>query len=105
MIGRSTRLLALWAEGGEDQEPVHPRVHVPPLDTHDLFEDAFMPIGRDGAGMVEVQLRLQKSLAALAQMGSEAFRASARHQAEIAMARAETALTLAADRERLKRDI
>ncbi len=51
VIGRSTQLLSLWA-GGRDRaagaEPAHPRVHVPPLATADLFEDAFMALGGMG---------------------------------------------------------
>lgn len=32
----------------------------------DLVEDGFRPVSRDGAGMVEVAIRLQKTLSALA---------------------------------------
>lgn len=105
VIGRATRLMALWAEKPEDapdQEPRYPRVHVEPLDTRDLFEDAFMLMARDGAGLVEVQLRLLKSLAALARMGGAGFRSAALDQARLALARAEAALALDADRERLR---
>ena len=102
VIGRNTRLLALWGEGLQAVEPQHPRIHVAPLEDADLFEDAFMLMARDGAGLIEVQLRLQKCLGALSRIGSEAFRASARHQAELSLARAETALAFSADRERLR---
>jgi uncharacterized membrane protein len=77
-------------------------VHVPLLTSHDLFEDAFMLIARDGAAMVEVQLRIQKALAALSRMGDEPFRAAALHQANLARYRAEASLTLAADKIRLR---
>lgn len=43
-----------------------PHVHVRPPQIDDLVTDAFRPIARDGAGIVEVQIRLQKCLAALA---------------------------------------
>jgi uncharacterized membrane protein len=104
VIGRSTRLMGLWAKGCAPEAPAetpYPRVHVPPLTAQDLFEDAFMLIARDGAAMVEVQLRIQKALAALGRMGDEAFRAAARYQANLARDRAEAGLTLAADKMRL----
>lgn len=103
VIARETRLLTLWSERRDvTVEPRHPHIHVPPLATADLFEDAFAPVGRDGAGLVEVQLRLQKSLLALSRLGDEAFRSAARRQSEIALERALSALTLEADCERLR---
>lgn len=107
VIGRTTRLLTLWArkKGAADDkaEPVeHPQVHVPPLATADLFEDAFLLLARDGAGLIEVQLRLRKALLALARMGDADVRAAARDQARLALARAEVALTLEEDRIRLR---
>lgn len=105
VIGRMTRLLSLWAQAEEerpDREVQYPRVHVPPLRIEDLFEDAFMPMARDGAGMIEVQVRIQKALQALARTGSATFRAAASHQAQMAVERAEAALTLEADRLRLR---
>lgn len=109
VIGRSTRLLSLWAQENADddqnpKEPTYPQVHVMPLKPKDLFEDAFMLIARDGAGLVEIQLRLQKSLNALSAMGDESFRAAARQQARLALERSDLALNLEADRERLRND-
>ncbi len=101
VIGRNTRLLALWAEGPQEARPEHPRIHVAPLEDADLFEDAFMLMARDGAGLIEVQLRLQKCLLALSRIGSEVFRAAARHHAGLARAGAEKALEFPADRDRL----
>ncbi|SAI71595.1 Predicted membrane protein (DUF2254) [Bordetella ansorpii] len=105
VIGRAARLLGAWAQGGRkiaDADVTYPRVHVAPLLTADLFEDAFLPLARDGAGLIEVQLRLRKSLFALARMGDADFRAAALHQAEVALLRAEAALTLDAERARLR---
>jgi uncharacterized membrane protein len=106
VIGRLTRLLSLWASGRDaTADPRHPRVHVPPLATADLFEDAFMALARDGASLIEVQLRLQKGLLALSRMGDEAFRTAALAQSTMAAARAEAGLNLAADRDRLRREM
>jgi len=105
VVGRTTRLMGLWAKGCTPESPreetLYPRVHVTPLTSHDLSEDAFMLIARDGAAMVEVQLRIQKALGALSRMGDETFRAAALHQANLARDRAEAGLTLAADKIRL----
>lgn len=105
VIGRATRLLSKWSEPVEEREPQFPRVFIPALTEHDLFEDAFMTIARDGAAQVEVQLRLQKSLAALGRLGSGEFRAAARRQALLALSRAEKALPIEADLQRLRSDM
>lgn len=105
VIGRSTRLLSIWAHGRANgsyrDEPKHPNVHVPPLATADLFEDAFMAVARDGAGLIEVQLRIQKALLALARMGDADSNAAALRQSRIAFDRAASSLPLEADRARL----
>jgi len=102
VIGRLTRLLSLWARNQhQNVDVMYPRIHVPPLKTEDLFEDAFMLLARDGAGLIEVQLRLQKSLHALSRMGDADFRAAALRQARLAHERANDALPSAADRTRL----
>jgi uncharacterized membrane protein len=36
-------------------------VAVPELTIEDLFEDAFRPLARDGAGNIEVMIRLQEA--------------------------------------------
>lgn len=105
VIGRQTRLLALWATGREDVEVEYPRLHVYPLSDDDLLEDAFMLMARDGAGLIEVQLRLQKSLAALQRTGSPAFRAAARKQATLARERSYNALTFEGDIKRLRDEV
>ncbi len=105
VIGRCTRLLTLWANRtteGETIEPRHKRVRVPLLTAADLFDDAFRLIARDGAALVEVQLRLQKALRALGQMGDDDFKAAARTQAALALQRSEQAMTQDADRGRVR---
>lgn len=104
VIGRATRLMSLWANGWGQTDPEisYPRVYIPALNTEDLFEDAFLTAARDGAGLIEVQLRLQKALSALSRIGDESFQRAAQHQAKLAYQRAEAALTLEADRQRLR---
>jgi uncharacterized membrane protein len=42
------------------QRKPYDRIAVPELTIEDLFEDAFRPLARDGAGNIEVMIRLQK---------------------------------------------
>ena len=102
VIGRQTRLLAQWADGRQDVVVNYPHLYLYPLSDDDLFEDAFMLMARDGAGLIEVQLRLQKSLAALQRQGSTTFRQAAAKQATIALQRSEVALTCEADQQLLR---
>jgi uncharacterized membrane protein len=64
ILGRHVRILASWRVR-EDAGVRFDRVHVPTIRVQDVIEDAFRPIARDGAGLSEVQVRLQKALAAL----------------------------------------
>lgn len=59
-------------------------------------------MARDGAGLIEIQLRLLKCLTALSRIGPEAFRTAARRQADMASARAAQALVFAGGLERLE---
>ena len=97
VIGRLTRLLTLWSTGRAEEPVIYPRLHLRPLVDGDLFDDAFMIIGRDGAHLVEIQVRLQKALAALQRVGGESFRASAARHAELALARAQASQMIPSD--------
>jgi uncharacterized membrane protein len=104
VLGRAARLLAIWSEPAEkDSGHVrYPRVHVPAIELIDLFDDVFTPIARDGAGIVEVGLRLQKMLRTLARLGGARYRDAARHHSALAWQRANRALTLDDDRARVQ---
>ena len=99
IVGTLARLFVLWNTPGEKAKdaPRFDRVHVPALDLAEMFNDAFTPIARDGAGSVEVGVRLQKAFFALGLCGDDAMRAAALHHARLALARAEQALTLPED--------
>ena len=85
------------------EAPQHDRVTLVPLDEAALVYDAFEPLSRDGAGLIEVGIRMQKLLGMLA-MGSRsgAVARAARRQAETACEQALAALKHAPDREALK---
>lgn len=105
VIGTATRLLAHWQDSDEEgagHVPFH-RVHVPPLLPAKLFDDAFRPIARDGAALVEVGIALQKAFLHLATNADEAFRKEAREHSQAALSRAQRALLHEPDYLQLKR--
>lgn len=105
VIGRAVRVLAIWAEPRDAEatdEPKFPRVHVPPIEHDDLFEDIFTGIARDGAGVVEIGVRLQKAFGTLAQLGDGRFATAARRHSALALERAEAALVIEDDKRRLR---
>ena len=69
VIGTVARLLSGWQleAGTEKGEVKHDRLRVAALAPNDLLEDAFRPVVRDGAGMIEVVLSLLSSLQAISQ--------------------------------------
>lgn len=101
VLGTLARLFVLWGEPapveGDDQGAKNDRVEVPEISVRDMFDDAFTAIARDGAGSVEVAVRLQKTLRSLASVGDAAMRDAAVHHGRMALARAEKALDLPED--------
>ena len=88
IIGSYTRLLTYWSRKennnvnhSEKKDSQHSdknkqlekytNVTVPKLNTADMFNDAFTPIARDGANMIEVSVQLLKSLEALSKLPDE----------------------------------
>ncbi|MBZ2208241.1 DUF2254 domain-containing protein [Massilia soli] len=99
IITTLTRLLSSRPVDAEEREhkTPHDRVSVVPVSARDMFDDAFTAIARDGAGLVEIGVLLQQALAALGSDSDPAIRAAARAHADLALARAELALTLPQD--------
>lgn len=103
VLGRAERILSRWAERDAASEAVDcPRVRVPGLRADDMFDDLFAPIARDGAGMLEVQVRLQKVLRALVASGEPEVAVAARRHADLALERAEKTLVMEHERARLR---
>jgi len=103
VIGTGVRLLAPWVQREERTPDIRfERIHVPPLQTRDLFDDFFTPIARDGAGAIEVAIRLQKALLALSRMGNPQARAEANRHRALALKRAMHVLVIDEDRVRLE---
>lgn len=100
VTGTLVRLFAKWNECGRtgDVPEVHcDRVAVPELSMADMFDDAFTGIARDGAGTVEVVVRLLKALESLAASGDSAMRDNALRHARLALVRAGNALEIPDD--------
>lgn len=104
ILGTYARLIGIWCQPADasddtaiDRKVCYPNVAVPALQLDDIFEDAFAAIGRDGAGNVEVAVRLQTVLASLASVYSAEVAEAARKQARIALDRAEVALQIEHD--------
>ena len=100
IIGTLIRLFTLWDEPLTDndrQAPEYNRIEVPEICPHDMCDDAFTAIARDGAGIVEVAVRLQKALGSLASSHDKNIRAAAEYHSELALKRAQIALNVAED--------
>lgn len=104
ILGRAVRVLAIWATPPEDldEEVRYPKVHVPGIELEDLFDDLFTPIARDGARLVEVGIRLQKSLLALGRIGGPQYVAAAKRHSALALERALAALVIEEDKQVLR---
>lgn len=106
VIGTLVRLFSNWAAPCPDaaeEKPKYTRVRCPALSTHDLFDDAFGAIARDGAANVEVMVRLQKGLAALAVLPAPDVREAAMTQSALALERAALAMNFEKDLAAAKR--
>ncbi len=106
VISRTVRLLSPWREHvrieDDDEKIVYPHVRVSEIQLEGLFEDVFLPIARDGAGMIEIQLRLQRTLLALKRLCPDCFAEQVELHSRLAYERAEIALQLDAEKTRLK---
>lgn len=69
------------------------RVSVPPLLPEELVSDAFTSIARDGAGAVEVVVRLQKTLRAIDRLGDVRLSRAVRAMSAVSLELAEHALS------------
>lgn len=101
VIGVFVRLFVDWnapRETDRDHSVTHDRISVPALDEHDLFDDAFTAIERDGSNAIEVVVRLLKGLETLAHVGDHAMRTAALRHVGRVVALAERETHLPADR-------
>lgn len=102
IIGRGARVLNNWQpENTASIQVEYPHVWQIGLELGDMFDDFFMPIARDGAAMLEIHIRLQKSFIMLASISTD-LRLHAQRHSSVALARAEQAMTHIDDIKQLK---
>ena len=91
------RLFANWLgqiENEDNQEITADRVEVPPISLNTMFDGAFNSIARDGAGNIEIALRLQKAFQSLSSLSNETMAEASKEHARLAFRYAEEALSL-----------
>jgi uncharacterized membrane protein len=99
------RLISQWAtyQGKyRNADTVYDRVYVPRIPTDEIMDAAFNTLGRDAAGLVEVGIRLQKTLGSLSRLGGDDYTRAAGRQARQCLDRAMQALSFPPDRARLQ---
>ncbi len=106
IIGSYVRIFSLWMK---DEDKAHikkvkyNRIEVPEISMGDMFDDAFRPIARDGAGNIEVMLRLQKALVSIAYIDPLKAKELALLHSRQAYERAALAMLYSGDLEILKK--
>lgn len=103
VLGSLYRLFAEWAAPAVAEQPACPRIELPALDTMDMLDDAFTGIARDGAGLVEVAMRVQRVLGELGRGEDAQLALDARRHADRALGRARRALDFPPDLALLER--
>ncbi|MGE0745376.1 MAG: DUF2254 domain-containing protein [Rhodospirillales bacterium] len=105
VIGTIVRLMWQWQDAAAAAEPAPGTqlVSVPLLDPVDILEDAFRPVGRDGAGVVEVAARLARGLCSLAHAPDPALAGAARARLDDLLQRMRAAEAQPADLDSVQR--
>ena len=95
IFGSFIRLFEIFSKPLNANEPDSvrfDRICVPEMSVDEMLEDAFRAIARDGAGIIEVQIRLQKTLHSIASMNCKRLADAAKKESRSAIQRAEKAL-------------
>ena len=92
---------AAHATHAEDS-PLFPRLFLPETSRAAMIDTAFASVARDGAGQIEVALRLQQVLGRLASAPDSDLAQAAREMSQHAREYAESALPLERDKTRLR---
>lgn len=104
VLALDLELLHTWVETDRDavdSKPQYDRIRVPALSAQSLIEDAFVPIIRDGAGSIEVGIRLHKTLRSLEQLDHHDLRAAVRDCRRVALELSDHALVSDSQRRKL----
>ncbi|TWC22212.1 MULTISPECIES: DUF2254 domain-containing protein [unclassified Pseudomonas] len=104
VIGRGVRTLTCWSKphvSSSQTDQGCKQVFLRGLTVEDLFDDFFAPISRDGAGLLEVNLRLLKALISLARINPAIFKHACDRHAELLVTRADTTLVMQHEKDQL----
>lgn len=102
VLEAGTRVLAaILRHEPKNNDDLNTGVRLPAFAFPDLLEDLYRPLARDGAATIEVGIRLQKSLKALAAIEPQA-KMDCLLEAEDALTRAQCQLASAKDKEMLR---
>lgn len=92
------RVLRTAQSARADDEPRYPSIRMREIDPADFVIDGLRPTARDGAGMVEVAVRLQREIARLVETAPSArWRDALQREAADAVQRSAAAMALDAD--------
>lgn len=105
IIGSYVRLFSLWDKTSADKNSKkdnYDRIAVPEISIDDLFTDAFRPISRDGAGNIEVMIRLQKAFNSISRIDNIDLKKACLLHSQEAFERAKQEMKYETDLEVLK---
>lgn len=95
IISTGVRTLKPWVSRENNKNEVkHPRIHIPALQTSNMFEDIFNGVIRDGAGTIEVGVCLQKAFISIYKLGDDETKEEAAKLSKYALSYAKEKLTL-----------
>lgn len=102
ILSRSVRILQHWKIA---EAPVataqYQNLWVPSMQLGDVMDDLFLPIARDAGGLIEVHIRLQKSLLALMTTNATVFAEDVRRISQYDLDHAEKSLALDSEKQQL----
>ena len=105
IINSYVRLFHLWfVKDNVSTSPKvrYTRIEVPEIATVDIFNDSFRPIARDGAGNIEVMIRMQKAFTSIHSFIPVEMKNIVLRNSQEAYERAEKTLVYSGDLERLR---
>mgnify|MGYP000235838871 FL=1 len=103
VMTRLTKILCLFRDEGHcGADAKYDRVYVRAMDAAELLRSGFSALARDGAALIEIQIRLQKALRSLQEHGDPKMQKAARALASFELRRALAALPFEGDRAALK---
>ncbi|MCS4312443.1 putative membrane protein [Pseudomonas sp. BIGb0381] len=104
VIGRGVRTLTCWSKPhvpSSQTDQGCKQVFLRGLTVDDLFDDFFAPISRDGAALLEVNVRLLKALISLSEIDPAIFKDACYRHVDLLITRAETTLALQHEKDQL----